>query len=167
MTRSNGGNAAYTYDSTGTKLKSVQGTVTREYIDGIQYTGGNLEFFTEEGRALKNGSTYSYEYNLKDHLGNVRVSFDKHPTTGVACVIHENAVGWKGQATVEGVKSFTLQLSEYVGKEIKGFSYSSNGSVNATDVLLGAYQNNYTTSYGSVGGLIKKYGDNFSFNNVL
>ncbi|CAN5388934.1 DUF6443 domain-containing protein [soil metagenome] len=77
-------------------------------------------------------------------------------------------VGGKGQPSVEGVKSFTLQLSEYIGKEIKGFSYSSNGSGNATDIVLGKYaNNNYTTSHGSVTELIKKYGANFSFNNVL
>ncbi|WP_276090962.1 polymorphic toxin type 10 domain-containing protein [Pedobacter sp. JY14-1] len=117
VTRSSGGNAAYTYDATGTKLKSVQGTVTREYIDGIQYTGGNLEFFaTEEGRALKNGSTYSYEYNLTDHLGNVRVSFDKHPTTGAARVIQENEYYAFGLDTINYI-SGTKNNYLYNGKE--------------------------------------------------
>jgi len=50
------------------------------------------------------------------------------------------SVGGKGQPSVEGVKSFTLQLSEYVGTEIKGFSYSSNGSGDATDMVLGKYK---------------------------
>ena len=76
-------------------------------------------------------------------------------------------VGGEGQATVDGVKSFTLQLSEYVGKEIKGFSYSSNGSGNATDMSLGKYKyNEFTKSYGTPNALQKKYGANFSFNNV-
>ena len=78
------------------------------------------------------------------------------------------SVGGEGQPSVEGVKSFTLKLSEYVGKEMKGFSYSSNGSGNATDMVLGKYKNNtYTSSYGSPQELIKKYGANFSFNNIL
>jgi len=78
------------------------------------------------------------------------------------------SVGGEGQPSVEGVKSFTLQLSEYVGKEIKGFSYSSNASGNVTDMVLGKYKNNtLTESRGSVTDLIKKYGDNFSFNNIL
>ncbi|WP_262496279.1 RHS repeat domain-containing protein [Chitinophaga caeni] len=51
-------------------------------------------------------------------------------------------VGGKGQPSVDGVKSFTLQLSEYVGKEIKGYSYSSDGSKNVTDMVLGKYVNN-------------------------
>jgi RHS repeat-associated protein len=76
--------------------------------------------------------------------------------------------GGEGQATVDGVKSFTLQLSEYVGKEIKGFSYSSDGSGDVTDMVLGKYVNNdNTNSYGSVTELIKKYRANFSFNNVI
>lgn len=37
---------------------------------------------TEEGLARNNGSgNYSYEYNLSDHLGNVRASFYKNPNT--------------------------------------------------------------------------------------
>ena len=44
-------------------------------------------------------------------------------------------VGGEGQPSVEGVKSFTLKLSEYVGKEIRGFSYSSNASGNVTDMV--------------------------------
>ena len=77
-------------------------------------------------------------------------------------------VGGEGQASVAGVKSFTLQLSEYVGKEIKGYSYSSNASGNVTDMLLGKYiDNDLTHSYGDPRELIRKYGVNYSSNNVL
>lgn len=77
-------------------------------------------------------------------------------------------VGGKDQPSVEGVKTFVLKLSEYVGTEIKGFSYSSNGSGDITDMVIGKYRNNtYTSSYGSPRELQKKYGDNFSFNNIL
>jgi RHS repeat-associated protein len=78
------------------------------------------------------------------------------------------SVGGEGQASVDGVKSFTLKLSEYVGKEIKGFSYSSNASGNATDMVLGKYtKNDLTTSFGSVTELVKKYGSSYSSNNIL
>jgi uncharacterized protein RhaS with RHS repeats len=77
-------------------------------------------------------------------------------------------VGGEGQPSAGGVKSFTLQLSEYVGKEIKGFSYSSNASGNVTDMVLGKYlDNTYTESSGSPNALQNKYGVNFSFNNIL
>jgi RHS repeat-associated protein len=78
------------------------------------------------------------------------------------------AVGGKGQPSVDGVKSFTLKLSEYVGKEIKGFSYSSDGSKNVTDMLLGKYVNNKVDESVATGGeLYKKYGSNYSEKNYL
>ncbi|KAA8482590.1 RHS repeat-associated protein [Arcticibacter tournemirensis] len=72
------GTAAYTYDAAGNKLRSVQGGTTRDYIGGIQYTNGVIDFIqTEEGRAVrKSDGSYAYEYNLKDHLGNTRVVID-------------------------------------------------------------------------------------------
>ncbi|MBC7915733.1 MAG: RHS repeat-associated core domain-containing protein [Pyrinomonadaceae bacterium] len=69
---------SYLYDAGGRKLRKVSGSITTEYIDGIQYDNGVLSFIqTEEGRIIKSGSLYNYEYILKDHLGNNRVTFDK------------------------------------------------------------------------------------------
>ncbi|MET3981616.1 RHS repeat-associated protein [Mucilaginibacter sp. UYP25] len=69
---------SYVYDAAGNKLrKGSQATIT-EYISGLQYTGANIDFIqTEEGRAIKSGATYNYEYTLTDHLGNNRVTFDQ------------------------------------------------------------------------------------------
>ncbi|SEK63850.1 DUF6443 domain-containing protein [Parapedobacter koreensis] len=74
------GNVTYTYDATGRKLRSVNGinTQTRDYIDGIEYTGNGATMeliYTEEGRITRSGSTYTYHYFLRDHLGNNRVGF--------------------------------------------------------------------------------------------
>jgi RHS repeat-associated protein len=74
-----GKNLTYVYSADGDKLrKIVNGSVT-EYIDGIVYKpDGTIDFvLTEEGRAINNGGTYSYEYTLTDHLGNNRVTFDQ------------------------------------------------------------------------------------------
>jgi RHS repeat-associated protein len=73
----NGVSLIYTYDAMGQKLKKVSSTAgTTDYIDGIQYTNGAIEFIqTEEGLARKVGANYVYEYNLSDHLGNVRYTF--------------------------------------------------------------------------------------------
>ncbi|MBB2145782.1 RHS repeat-associated core domain-containing protein [Pedobacter sp. LMG 31464] len=70
---------AYTYDASGQKLRKVSSTLgTTDYVDGIQYKNdGTIDFVqTEEGRAVNNSGTYTYQYNLSDHLGNVRYSFD-------------------------------------------------------------------------------------------
>ena len=68
----------YTYDATGVKLTKTLGTNETQYVGGIQYKNGVLEFIqTEEGRILPNGSSYIYEYFLKDHLGNTGVVVDQ------------------------------------------------------------------------------------------
>lgn len=73
-------NLTYIYDATGKKLRKVSTgsiTTTTDYIDGIQYLNGSIDFIqTDEGFARNSGGNYSYEYFLVDHLGNVRTSFD-------------------------------------------------------------------------------------------
>jgi RHS repeat-associated protein len=79
-----GFNLTYTYDANGQKLRKNNGTINTEYIDGIQYENGVIIFVqTEEGRALKNGVNYLYEYSLTDHLGNTRLSFDQNSATSI------------------------------------------------------------------------------------
>ncbi|UPT69695.1 MAG: RHS repeat-associated core domain-containing protein [Flavobacterium sp. JAD_PAG50586_2] len=78
------------------------------------------------------------------------------------------STGGKGQPSVAGVKSFAMQFSEHLGKEIKGFSYSSNGSGNVTDMVLGKYvDNTYTSSNATPRELVLKYGANYSGNNMV
>ena len=43
---------------------------------GFVYENNTLEYFPfSEGRVRKQGSDWRYEYDLKDHLGNVRATF--------------------------------------------------------------------------------------------
>lgn len=76
------------YDFSGLKLrktvKSNATTVvyTQDYAGGLEYrTTGNTGTLTleaiyhNEGRITPNGSAFRYEYNIKDHLGNTRLSF--------------------------------------------------------------------------------------------
>ena len=76
----------YSYDAQGRKLKKTfyNGTVSTitEYNDGYVYlklgtANSTLEYIpTEEGYIFKNASgVFSYAYQLKDHLGNVRITF--------------------------------------------------------------------------------------------
>jgi RHS repeat-associated protein len=74
-----GANAAvYAYDATGKKLIRQTGGVYTNYVNGIQYTGSTIDFIqTEEGLARRASATsYLYQYNLNDHLGNSRVTFN-------------------------------------------------------------------------------------------
>ena len=65
----------YIYDATGKKLKKTfPGNSDHYYMDGIEYGGSDLLFaMTEEGRVRPKTGGYTYDYFLKDHLGNIRV----------------------------------------------------------------------------------------------
>jgi hypothetical protein len=65
----------YIYDATGKKLAKSFGQPVHYYMDGIEYDGATLLFaMTEEGRIRpRSNSTYTYDYFLKDHLGNIHV----------------------------------------------------------------------------------------------
>jgi len=68
------------YDANGTKLRTVGSDGSWDYIKGIIYNNQAIKHIqTEEGRALPNGSGFNYQYYLKDHLGNNRITFDRNP----------------------------------------------------------------------------------------
>ncbi|WP_321308586.1 DUF6443 domain-containing protein [Marinifilum fragile] len=72
----NGGALQYQYSATGEKLRKIFGSTTTDYIGNFVYVNNALAYIiTSEGRIVKPGTTYLYEYNLKDHLGNTRTSF--------------------------------------------------------------------------------------------
>ena len=75
----------YAADGTKTRVQYYlsNGTLDKErnYFGGFEYEKaqtGNLsmtQFPMSEGRITCSGGTYAYEYQMKDHLGNVRTSF--------------------------------------------------------------------------------------------
>jgi len=75
----------YLYTANGQKLMKQTRTdfaveQTVDYIDNIVYEDGTLKYLiTDEGRVLVNsGGTYEYQYSLKDHLGNTRITFNQN-----------------------------------------------------------------------------------------
>jgi RHS repeat-associated protein len=79
----------YTYDASGRKLMqqvyNAAGAVTKatDYNGEFIYQGDTLQFINhEEGRIVMKGVTNpEYQYHLKDHLGNVRLTFTSQMTT--------------------------------------------------------------------------------------
>jgi len=71
----------FLYDASGVKWRKEvfeHGDLveTTDYVSGFVYTDSVLNYtLADEGRILWNGGEYTYEYQLKDHLGNVRVCF--------------------------------------------------------------------------------------------
>ncbi|MBN9299228.1 MAG: RHS repeat-associated core domain-containing protein [Filimonas sp.] len=83
ITVTNKGQIEFTYDAMGTKLKKTvtdntnSGIVTTTLYDaGFQYENNVLrQFFHETGRVRrKPDGSYVYDYFVKDHLGNTRVT---------------------------------------------------------------------------------------------
>ena len=85
------GSINFTYAATGEKLrKTVKETnkpdVVTNYLAGMVYRNDTLQFMpTQEGRALYQPTSltakWAYEYQYKDHLGNLRLAFRQQAPT--------------------------------------------------------------------------------------
>ena len=88
VVKGSGEEIRYTYDAAGIKLAqevfAANGDLEKstEYYGGILYEDGAVrEVAHDEGRALPDATTgdWEYQYHLKDHLGNTRVTFTSRP----------------------------------------------------------------------------------------
>lgn len=67
----------YSYNAAGAKLTKQVQSETRNYINGIEYVGNVIDIVhTEAGVVRNNGGVYTFEYFMKDHLGNTRVVYN-------------------------------------------------------------------------------------------
>jgi RHS repeat-associated protein len=83
------GQMQITYDATGKKWKKIGQNGTTYYLNGIEYSGNNLESIYEpDGRILFDqqigvGGEYRVEYFHQDHLGNNRLAFSDFNQNGL------------------------------------------------------------------------------------
>ena len=81
------GTISYTYDAAGNKLQKVvaetgQPTKTTLYVAGTVYENDVLQFIGhEEGRVRPVTNAFVYDYFIKDHLGNVRMTLTDETKT--------------------------------------------------------------------------------------
>jgi RHS repeat-associated protein len=97
-----GGNNSieFWYDGLGTKLRKIVKannvvTLTQDYLGRIEIKNNAIvAVYNEEGRAFMNAGAFRYEYVLRDHLGNTRLSFTDKNGNGVinseAEILQEN-----------------------------------------------------------------------------
>lgn len=109
--------ATYLYDAAGVKHQVThQGggvSKTTDYCGNVIYENGVLsKILTEEGYITLSGTTPTYHYYLKDHLGNNRVVLHQNGST-VEQVNHYYPFGGLFDQTAE-----TLQAYKYNGKEL-------------------------------------------------
>ncbi|WP_158800302.1 DUF6443 domain-containing protein [Pedobacter sp. L105] len=153
----------FIYDATGNKLRktytSNNGSVVTDYVDGIQYTNGAIEFIqTEAGLARNNSTSYSYEYNLTDHLGNVRYTFHQSPITGLADRLQSDDYYPYGLRKSSGTPVSLTNRYLYNGKEIQDelttYDYGARfydpviGRWNTVDPLAEMYDDQSPYNYG-------------------
>ncbi len=121
-----------TYAADGTKLsKAVTGGgAIKNYVSGIEYSGANVEaIYHVEGRCTPNGTTFYYEYTIKDHLGNARVNFRANGTAATHLEeMHYYPFGMliEGLGTVSPINDYS-----YNGKELNddfGLNLSDYGA---------------------------------------
>lgn len=79
------------YTTDGEKRSKTVAGVAKNNVAGIEYSDSALEaMYHTEGRCVLISDTFRYEYTLKDHLGNARVSW-RAITNGTAIqVLQEN-----------------------------------------------------------------------------
>ena len=159
------GSIEYFYNASGQKLKKAvtEGTVTvvTDYLGGYQYKDNVLEFFpTAEGYVKNTAGALSYVFQYKDHLGNVRISYAKNPTTQVLEIIEENnyyPFGLKHKAyndylpTANKYKYNGKELQDEMGLGVYFFKFRSYdpalGRFWQIDPLAGTYAHNSTYAF--------------------
>jgi RHS repeat-associated protein len=159
VTKSGGSPIAltYTYDATGRKLRKVNSisSTTTDYVSGIQYTNGSIDFIqTEDGRAVNNSGTYIYEYNLSDHLGNVRATFNQHPLTGAVQILQTDDYFAFGKRFGIGGANNYLYNGKELQDELSQYDYGARfydpivGRWNVVDPLSEISRSHSPYSYG-------------------
>ncbi|KRD11276.1 hypothetical protein ASE21_06105 [Flavobacterium sp. Root901] len=140
------GNIAYIYNAAGEKVQKIvnetgKAAITTDYLGGYQYDNAVLKFFpTAEGYVEPVSGSYKYVYQYKDHLGNVRLSYDK--TLAIKEESNYYPFGLK-QEGYNNVKIGVENKYKYNGKELQdelGLNVYDYGMRNY-DPAIGRMQN--------------------------
>ncbi|MGE0021883.1 MAG: DUF6443 domain-containing protein [Draconibacterium sp.] len=118
---------SYFYTFNGEKLRKTvedNGTITKvDYCGPFVYetvsgTRSLKYILTPHGRAVKSGSSFEYEYNITDHLGNVRAVIKKY-TGGLPMVVQARHYYSFGMEMSQLNNGTTINKYQYNGKEIQ------------------------------------------------
>ena len=122
----------YRYDEkTGTFYLVEENDDEFDQVGKFEYDKKNDEYVP---RVNKNGEVKTLIDNVEKGILSDGINFKENSN-----II---AVGGEGQASVDGVESFILKLSDMVGKEIAGAYFSKDGAGSTTHMSIGKYANN-------------------------
>ncbi|WP_276379199.1 DUF6443 domain-containing protein [Flavobacterium sp. H4147] len=141
------GNIVYLYNAAGQKVQKIvtvtspASVTTTDYLGGYQYDNSSLKFFpTAEGYVEPVSGAYKYIYQYKDHLGNVRVSYDKTLAIKEESNFYPFGLKQEGYNTV---KTGVENKYKYNGKELQdelGLNFYDYGA-RFYDPALGRWMN--------------------------
>ncbi|AYB33473.1 DUF6443 domain-containing protein [Chryseolinea soli] len=128
----------YVYDASGRKLFQqmfgTTGSRRTDYAGQFIYQNDSLKFAThEEGRAVLTTSTPEYQYELKDHLGNVRLTFTTLQSSETVTGTLETANATADQSNFlryESVRKVQSSLFDHTNGTAIGYAQRLNGSAN-------------------------------------
>ena len=110
------------YDGLGNKVVAVDPTNNdrTDYVDGLEIVNGKIHSIShEEGRVVREGSKWIYEYTIKDHLGNTRVLFrDDNGTPKVVSTYSYYPFGMQNDGLSAGTEGDLAFKYRYNGKEL-------------------------------------------------
>lgn len=158
----------YYYDATGVKQKKIANTFTTDYVGGFIYENNQLQFFSQpEGYVSYNSGTFDYIYQYKDHLGNVRLSYDKDLVIQEENNYYPFGLKHKGYNAVTNITkgNRVAQKYKYNGKELQdeqGLDFYDFGARNY-DPALGRWMN-----IDPLAEKMRRYSPyNYAFNNPI
>jgi RHS repeat-associated protein len=152
----NGVTTLYQYDAGGNKLKETIGTQVTDYVGNKIYKNNGLyQIAHDEGRIVDG----EYEYNIKDHLGNLRVAF--RDSLGIARIMQANSYGIWGE---------DLPTLNYLSSTWKADNFKFTGKENLQGtgfIDFGArWYDNLVPRFTTIDALAEKYYDLSSYNYV-
>ncbi len=108
----------YLYDAAGNRLAqtitAVDGTSrTTDYVGAVEYRNDQLALIHQpEGRVIKKSSgEFVYHYDLRDHLGNVRLTFSEEPMVASSDLTMETPAAPTEEALFEHVAAARQTLA--------------------------------------------------------
>ena len=123
----NGVTTLYQYDASGRKLRETIGTNFTDYVGNKIYKNNALYQITHDEGRIVDGQ---YEYNIKDHLGNLRVAF--RDNGGIPEIVQANSYGIWGEdlPTLSYLKpTWKADNFKFTGKEsLQGTGYIDFGA---------------------------------------
>jgi RHS repeat-associated protein len=138
----------YTYDLDGNKLTVKTYAANRttplsqtDYVGGFVYENGVLSYFgSPEGRVVKKGAAYEYQYAIADHQGNTRVLFSSLMPEAKSVTTNFETVTSEFNNFPKGANLSTLPLYDHTATASSSNSQLLNGGLHGVIGLAKSYK---------------------------